>query len=404
MQPRPTAVFADSKRHYPLLDALRGVAALVVVVFHLFEAFNGGNHLVQIINHGYLAVDFFFLLSGFVIGYAYDDRWGSLTLGSFFKRRLIRLHPMIVMGMIVGAVCYYFSASPVLFPRIADTPLWQMLLVMLVGFTLVPLPVSMDIRGWTEMHPLNGLAWSLFFEYIANLLYALLLRRLPNAALALLVALAGAALLHLGLTSPYGDVIGGWSLDPVQLRVGFTWLLYPFLAGLLLARTVRPGRIRHAFWWSDLLLVAVLAMLRIGGSEQLWLNGFYDALVILLVFPLIVYIGASGSTEGSSSAAQWLGDISYPLYITHYPLIYIYTAWVVDHQLSIPEAVPAALLTFAAAVALAHLLLKLYDEPAPLAHPAVDGALVVGQFRVVRQLTPARSAPLRRRTAPPAER
>ena len=90
------SVFPDSKNHYDILDGLRGVAAVLVVVFHLFESFTGGNHLIQVINHGYLSVDFFFVLSGFVVGYAYDDRWGKMTIGGFFKRRIIRLHPMVV--------------------------------------------------------------------------------------------------------------------------------------------------------------------------------------------------------------------------------------------------------------------------------------------------------------------
>ena len=88
--------YLTSKPHYEILDGLRGVAALMVILFHLFEAHAGGNHLTQIINHGYLAVDFFFMLSGFVIGYAYDDRWDRMTLGAFFKRRIIRLHPMVI--------------------------------------------------------------------------------------------------------------------------------------------------------------------------------------------------------------------------------------------------------------------------------------------------------------------
>ena len=90
--------FSDSKPHYALLDGLRGVAAMLVVWYHVFEGFQfaGNKPVIDFINHGYLAVDFFFMLSGFVIGYAYDDRWGkSLTMGGFFRRRLIRLHPMV---------------------------------------------------------------------------------------------------------------------------------------------------------------------------------------------------------------------------------------------------------------------------------------------------------------------
>jgi peptidoglycan/LPS O-acetylase OafA/YrhL len=105
------------KKHYEILDGLRGVAAILVVAFHIFEAHNGGSRFKQIINHGYLAVDFFFLLSGFVVAYAYDDRWAKMTQWEFYKRRLIRLQPMVIMGMIIGAIFYYFQASDILFPR-----------------------------------------------------------------------------------------------------------------------------------------------------------------------------------------------------------------------------------------------------------------------------------------------
>ena len=176
--PPGDSVFSDSKSHYKILDGLRGVAAITVVLFHILEIFSGGDHTKQIINHGYLAVDFFFVLSGFVVGHAYDDRWSKMTIGGFFKRRLIRLHPMIVAGMIIGAICFYFGASPILFPNINQIPIWKLLLVMVIGFTLIPVPTSLDIRGWGEMHPLNGPAWTLFFEYIGNLLYALVLRKL----------------------------------------------------------------------------------------------------------------------------------------------------------------------------------------------------------------------------------
>lgn len=102
--------YLASKPHYEILDGLRGVAAIMVIIFHLFETHSLGNHLIQIINHGYLAVDFFFMLSGFVIGYAYDDRWDKMTLGTFFKRRIIRLHPMVIMGSIVWSCTFLFPA------------------------------------------------------------------------------------------------------------------------------------------------------------------------------------------------------------------------------------------------------------------------------------------------------
>ncbi|MDD4922938.1 MAG: acyltransferase, partial [Bacteroidales bacterium] len=335
-----SAAYADSKGHYEILDGLRGVAAVMVIVFHLFEA-HATSHLDQMFNHGYLAVDFFFVLSGFVIGYAYDDRWGKMTLKGFFKRRLIRLQPMIVIGMVVGALFFYFQDSGI-WPGISEVPVWKMLIIMLIGWTLLPVPLSMDIRGWQEMHPLDGPAWSLFFEYIANILYALFIRKFTKKWLAVFVFITGCILIHLAVTSPKGDIVGGWSLSGEQLRIGFTRLLYPFFAGLLLSRIVKPGHYKHSFLLCSLMIVILLAFPRIGGSEHLWMNGIYDSFVIIFFFPLIVYLGASGNVTGkrASKICKFLGDISYPIYITHYPLIYSYTAWVTDHHISWQQGLP----------------------------------------------------------------
>ncbi|MDO7846205.1 acyltransferase [Hymenobacter sp. M29] len=352
-----------TKPHYPILDGLRGVAALMVVAFHLCEA-HATSHLDQVINHGYLAVDFFFLLSGFVIGYAYDDRWGRLTVGGFFTRRLVRLQPMVVLGMLIGAGLYYFQAGS-LFPAIATTPGWLVLLVLLLGCLMVPVPPALDIRGWHETYPLNGPGWSLFFEYVANVLYATVVRRFSNVALAGLVVLSAGALLHLAVTSPQGDVIGGWSLEPEQLHIGFARMMYPFFAGLLLFRLARLRSIANAFGWSSLLVVGVLAMPRIGSPAHPWQNGLYDALSILLVFPGIIFLGASGAVRSAPAQrlCRFLGDISYPIYITHYPLIYTYTAWVAAHKVPLRDGWPVAALVFLAAVAIAYACLKWYDEP-----------------------------------------
>lgn len=358
-----TTTLANSKPHYPILDGLRGVAAILVVCFHLFEA-HSTSHLDQVINHGYLAVDFFFVLSGFVVGYAYDDRWNKMTTGNFFTRRLIRLQPMVFIGMIIGACCFYFQGST-LWPGIPTVPVWKVLLVMVIGFTLIPIPATLDIRGWNEMHPLNGPGWSLFFEYIANILYGLFVRKFSNRLLSVLVILAGAALIQLAVFSPNGDIIGGWSLDPVQLRIGATRVMYPFFAGLLLSRLGKASAVKDAFLWCSGLILVVLAMPRIGGSTHLWMNGLYDSLSIILIFPLIVWLGAGGVLSGrlATRACDFLGSVSYPLYITHYPLIYIYTGWVATHKITIRQGFPYALLLLVSAIFIAWACLKFYDEP-----------------------------------------
>ena len=352
-----------SKPHFPILDGLRGVAAVMVVIFHLFES-HATSHQDQIVNHGYLAVDFFFLLSGFVIGYAYDDRWGKMTLSDFFRRRLIRLQPMVVMGMLVGGALFYFQASE-LWPNIAQTPVWKMLLVMVIGFTLIPLPLSMDIRGWTEMHPLNGPGWSLFYEYIANILYAIGVRKFSKTALFLLVLVTGFGLAHYVITNPAGDIVGGWALTAEQMYVGFTRVLFPFFAGLLLFRFGKLVTIKNAFIWSSVAIVAILAFPRIGGTGHVWQNGLYEAVAIIVFFPLIVYFGASGEIKSTigQRICRFTGAISYPLYITHYPLVYCYMAWVSKNKASVADGAPYMAMVFVVAILLAYACLKLYDEP-----------------------------------------
>jgi peptidoglycan/LPS O-acetylase OafA/YrhL len=359
-----TTPIAPAKSHYVLLDGLRGVAALMVVIFHICEAYSDGNPLKQIINHGYLAVDFFFLLSGFVIAYAYDDRWSRMTQWEFYKRRLIRLQPMVIMGSLIGAALFYFQKGPV-FPLVASTPVWKMLLVMLLGCTLLPLPVSMDIRGWQEMHPLDGPAWSLFFEYIANILYAAGFRKLSNRALTVFVVLSAGFLVQVAVFGIGGDMIGGWSLDSTQLHIGFARLLFPFFAGILLMRLGKRIHIKGAFGICSLLLIVAFSLPRFGGAQHHWMNGLYEALCIIFLFPIIVAIGAGEKRADGFSIriARFFGDLSYPLYITHYPLIYIYTAFVVQKKIPPAQGAIWGVLLLIAAVSIAYAGLKLYDEP-----------------------------------------
>ncbi|NYF89711.1 acyltransferase family protein [Tunturibacter empetritectus] len=354
---------SQSKNHYEVLDGLRGVAALLVVAFHILEPNDHGIRFNQIINHGYLAVDFFFLLSGFVVAYAYDDRWPRMSQWNFYKRRLIRLQPMIVMGSLIGAALFYFQRGSA-FPLIATTPSWKLLAVMFFGCTLLPLPTQFDIRGWDEMHPLNGPAWSLFFEYIANILYACWLRKLSTRWLSLLTALSAILLLHMLVTGE-GDAIGGWALNGAQLHIGFARLLYPFLAGMLLMRSGKRIHVRHGFYLCSLLLVICFALPRFGSLNHLWMNGLYEAFCIIAVFPIIVAIGAGNlkATVASNRLCRTLGDISYPLYLTHYPLIYLYTAWIGQGVHSLGQRAAWGTLLWFTAVAIGYACLKLYDEP-----------------------------------------
>lgn len=376
-------IYLASKPRYEILDGLRGVAALLVIIFHLLETYSRGP-AYQIINHGYLAVDFFFVLSGFVIGYAYDDRWDRMSLTGFFKRRLVRLHPMVMAGTITGACLFFFSACNV-WPVITETPLWNFLLCTVLGLLMIPCWPGIDIRGWNETNPLNGPNWSLTYEYIGNILYALIFRKLPIAILALLCVCSAVLTLNLTLGwnlfgifdgEPQYNVIGGWSLEGSQIFIGFTRLLYPFLCGLLISRILSsrmtadnpsgsPFRLRGGFWWASVILVTVFALPCIGGKQGI-ADGIYQAVSILIIFPVIVLIGAGSRTTDSRSTkvCKFLGEISYPLYITHFPFVCMQVAWVnnnPDVPLWMHIAVSAGVVTVA--VALAYAWLRLYDEP-----------------------------------------
>ena len=384
-------IYLASKPRYEILDGLRGVAAMLVVAYHLFETYYGGKP-DQPINHGYLAVDFFFVLSGFVIGYAYDDRWrptpdpshegrgaNSFTLWSFFKRRLIRLHPMVIFGTLFGAIMFYFGSCGE-FPLINQTPWYMVLLVMLWCFTMIPLPNTMDIRGWAETNPLNGPAWSLQWEYIANILYALIIRRLSKVALGICVAIFAVLTIILCLNIDVTGfleernwasytVVGGWSTTPDQLQVGLTRLLYPFFCGLLISRMGKLIKVRGGFWWCSLMIIVLFCMPWMGlgtEGEARLTNGLYEAFCILVCFPLIVAMGAGSSVTGSKSSAinKFLGEISYPIYITHYPLIYMQMSWADSHKdAPLGTHIFVAVCIFVLAILVAYVAYKLYDLP-----------------------------------------
>lgn len=368
-------VYLSSKPRYEILDGLRGVASVAVVLFHLFETY-ASSAATQIINHGYLAVDFFFVLSGFVIGYAYDDRWDRMSIGGFFKRRIVRLHPMVIAGTVIGACLYFFGQGEVS-PAIGNVPAWKIVLVFFMACLMIPCGQKMDIRGWNETNPLNGPTWSLMWEYIGNILYAFVFRRLPNIMLAILVAFAGFCTLDLCLNLNVFDLlteargskiytpIGGWSLTSEQLYIGATRLFYPFLCGLLLSRLKPSIKVKGGFWWCSVMLVAALSVPCVGGPDNI-LNGVYNSFCIIVLFPLIVIIGAGSEIKGGRSAGicNFLGEISYPLYLTHYPLMYMQMEWALSHpEMPLYAHVMTGAGVFVLSIFLAWACLKLYDLP-----------------------------------------
>lgn len=385
-----TAKNIFNKPHFELLDGLRGVAALMVVWYHVFEGFafagavNGaGDGSITTFNHGYLAVDFFFMLSGFVISYAYDDRWKMMGIGEFFKRRLVRLHPMVIMGAIIGTTAFCIGGGTNWGGESAG---WHWILTALVlGMLLIPaIPGARnDVRGNGEMFPLNGPSWSLFFEYLGNIIYALIIRRfstrqLKVATVVLGVLFAGFAVLNL---SGYGSVGVGWTLDTINFFGGLLRMLFPFTLGMTLHRalfanpgektchfieTLRTMPVNVAFICCSVVLFALFSVPFLGADERFCTNGIFEFICIAVIFPAIVTIGAACSnyTNTDRGTIKFLGELSYPLYIVHYPVMYLFYSWLIKEKIyGISECWPIVCGIMLTNIAIAYLCLKLYDQP-----------------------------------------
>lgn len=358
-------------QRYVILDGLRGVAAIGVLVYHLFEAiaFSAGA-AEQSFYNGFLAVDFFFILSGFVMGYAYDARLasGRLSTGGFIRRRLIRLHPMVVMGVLIGLVCFGMQGFTTWEGQEVSTGM--LLSALLFALFLLPTPLPFDVRGNTEAFPLNGPHWSLFFEYIGSLLYVLALRKMPTRWLKIWTAVMGIALLTNALFSEYNSIAYGWSSEPYNLFGGLLRLLFAYPLGLLLSRMFSERKpaptCLPAFTLCTLALIALMSVPSLSTLTGIQpLNPIYQCLTVGVGFPAIVWLGARGSVSGGRlKAVDFLGRLSYPLYSIHYPLIYLYIHWLNTGQHPFgtsPWATPCAI--FIIAIVLATTVLLCYDEP-----------------------------------------
>ena len=347
---------SSGKAHFEVLDGLRGSAAFFVVAFHVIGIPLGFNDSKNFLHHAYLAVDFFFGLSGFVIGYAYDDRWSKMTTLQFFKLRLIRLEPLVVLGATMGLASYLLDP----FGRhLQQSSLATLFLAYLASLFLVPSPTIQNRVG--ETHTLNSPSWSLTQEYLANIGYALVLRKLHTRVLGTIAVFGGLILLWEALQR--GSLDAGWGyhnfwMAPVRLT-------YPIVTGLWIYRVRdRLPRIKLGFLP---LTIALLSAFMVPVFPRLgWFscNGLYDALCVLLLFPSILIAGAhSQAGSGLIGLCKVSGRLSYPLYMTHYPFMYIYANWVETTHPMRGHQIQVALLLTPFVILFAWIAVKFFDEP-----------------------------------------
>ena len=357
------------KPRYDILDGLRGVAAVMVLLYHVFndaKSFYVWPETVYEFYHSFLGVDFFFILSGFVMGYAYDKSWDKMSLGGFIKKRLIRLHPMVVMGVLVGLIAFLIQGCTKWDGTEVTTE--AVMLVTLLGLFMLPSPTSLEVRGNTEAFPLNGPHWSLFFEYIGSLLYGLVLHKLPTKWLRVWVACGIVSITAYALLREDGGVAYGWSSEPMNFLGGALRMLYAYPMGLLMARMFRqrnPKPVKgHVFLLSSIALVVLLGLPSLGEKDM---NTIYQLVCLLSFFPAIIWYAARGTVSGwRQKTVSFLGRLSYPLYAIHFPFIYLYITWVgrdghpyegYMHPWLI------SLLAIVVSIAAATLCMLFYDEP-----------------------------------------
>lgn len=343
-----SAVILPTKQHFEILDGLRGIAAFAVVLFHFMEWIYT-DPSKNFIGHGFLAVDFFFCLSGFVIGYAYDDRIAKMGLGKFFISRIIRLHPLVVAGSILGLLAFLFDPFGG-HPELYSTG--KIILTFFCSLFMIPLPVIAD-RGF-NLFSFNAPAWSLFWEYIANIVYAFVLYRISRSYLLLLTIIAAIAICYVGYSS--GNLLGGWS-GPTFWD-GCARISYSFLAGLLIYRS--NWIIKNKLGFTGLSILLLLAFLMPFSSWN-WLS---EPLVVLFYFPLLIALGAGATLSPKfKKICMFSGNISYPLYMTHYAALWMFGNYYTNYK---PDNTQLTLIVISGLILLvgfAYLVMTIYDIP-----------------------------------------
>ena len=291
---REEALFAGPvrSRSYVTLDGLRGIAALSVVVLHCHRLIGDLSW-----SSAALAVDLFFVLSGFVLAHAYSQRLAeNLSVAEFMKARVIRLYPLYLAGIALGIV----EALLVIHYQQGSIPWdwWKF-------WTALPFNLFMIPTPWA-LYPFNGVMWSIFLELVVNLLWALSFPFLrTNRALIATVVVAAIGLVASVLI--YGKLTSlgtSWGTMPG----GLFRVCFPFFLGVLIYRFRDHAPKIPAI----ILLVALPAIL------FLPLPVLAQLFAALFILPALVWLGSAVEPRGwLGFVSHKLGAASYAVYAVH---------------------------------------------------------------------------------------
>ena len=334
-------------KRFVVLDGMRGLAALTVIVDHVDSPL-----LRSLLPGRYLAVDFFFVLSGFVLSHVYAARLsGGMSPLAFMRARLIRLYPLYLVGTLSGVAL----TTALVVRGWIDVP-WQSIVAATgLGLVILPTPIEWSPSPY-NIFPFDGPAWTLFFELLVNIAFALVFLRLSQRVLIAILALGACGLA--AVAYHFGALEGGFNWD--NFIAGFPRVTFGFFAGVLVHRLYlkRPAPALPA--WAAFSVLMVIFMLP-AGPARAW----FDLLAALVVFPLLVACCAGSEPRGRMArAAATLGLLSYGIYILHVPVRdWLSTIMVaLAPELNLPGAAMVALVAVGtiAATAVLHVV---YDEP-----------------------------------------
>lgn len=299
------------------LNTLRGLAALMVAVYH-GPAMFGSKHWFP---HAYLAVDLFFVISGFIMAHVYGARVrGGLAFGGFMRRRLARLYPLYLAVTVGGAGLFFWKAAVDMGP---DRPE----LIGALGLNLLLIPAdTTGLLSNRAAYPFALQTWSIVWEIVLSGAFFLWARRIGGGALPL--ALAAGLLLALNAVNR-GTLDGGFTMQ--TFWVGGIRALFGFSAGMAAFEMMAKTSDRT---WRALGLAAapfgVLALFYILTVRRTWWAA--DLAIVLALFPLLVgYLARLRPRWAEHAVGDFLGQASYSVYLLHGLTIGVAGLWLLTN-------------------------------------------------------------------------